>query len=36
LKDPPIKREQIQQWANAFDVPTSEEMALYDKPQEMS
>ena len=33
MEDPPIRREQVQQWANAFDVPTSEEMALYDKPQ---
>ena len=33
MEDPPIRREQVQQWANALDVPTSEEMALYDKPQ---
>jgi len=33
MEDPPIRPEQVQQWANAFDVPTSEEMALYDKPQ---
>jgi len=32
VENPPISREQIQQWANAFDVPTAEEMQLYDKP----
>jgi predicted kinase len=31
-EDPAIKREQIQLWAEAFDVPTSEEIALYDNP----
>jgi hypothetical protein len=34
MEDPPIRREQVQQWAKAFDVPTAEEMALYDRPQE--
>ena len=32
IEDPPMTREQIQQWANAFDVPTADEMALYDSP----
>jgi predicted kinase len=31
-EDPPMTREQIQQWADAFDVPTADEMALYDSP----
>ena len=31
-EDPPITREQVRQWAGAFEVPTPEEMALYDEP----
>jgi predicted kinase len=31
-ENPPITLEQIQKWAGAFDVPTDEEMALYDRP----
>jgi len=33
IEDPPIRLEQVRQWADAFEVPGSEEMALYDKPQ---
>ena len=29
--DPPIKREQLLQWANAFQAPTAEELTLFDK-----
>lgn len=29
-EDPPITREQMAQWARVFEVPTGEEMALYD------
>jgi predicted kinase len=29
---PPITRDQVAQWQDQFDVPTREEMALYDKP----
>jgi predicted kinase len=32
MEDPPMTREQIQQWADAFDVPTADEVALYDSP----
>lgn len=32
LEDPPTTREQIQQWTDVFDVPTDDEMALYDGP----
>jgi predicted kinase len=32
LEDPPITREQLSQWVQAFEVPTAEEMALYDEP----
>jgi predicted kinase len=31
LEDPPIAREQIQEWANLIEVPTAEELALYDR-----
>jgi predicted kinase len=31
LEDPPIAREQLSQWVQAFEVPTAEEMALYDE-----
>ena len=31
MEDPPITREQIVHWANMFQVPTSEEAALFDK-----
>ena len=29
-EDPPITRVQIQRWADSFDVPSADEMALYD------
>jgi predicted kinase len=32
MEDPPITPEQLEQWTRAFDVPTDEEMALYDSP----
>jgi predicted kinase len=32
LENPPIRLDQLQHWANLFDVPTAEEMALYDRP----
>jgi predicted kinase len=32
MEVPPISLEQIQQWAKVFNVPTAEEMALYDSP----
>jgi predicted kinase len=32
MEDPPITREQMRQWAQAFDVPTADEIALYDSP----
>lgn len=31
LEDPPIRLKQLQEWAHAFEVPTPEEMAWYDK-----
>ena len=31
LENPPIKREQMLQWAEAFQTPTAEEMALFDE-----
>jgi len=31
LENPPIKREQFLQWADAFQTPTAEEFALFDK-----
>ena len=31
IEDPPIKREQLLQWANAFQAPTAEELTLFDK-----
>jgi predicted kinase len=31
IEDPPISREQLLQWANAFQPPTAEEQALFDK-----
>jgi len=36
IEDPPITREQLQRWAEIIDVPTPEEMALYDEPSETS
>ena len=30
MEDPPITLAQVRQWASMFDVPTAEEMALYD------
>jgi len=32
LENPPIDRDTVTQWRNAFQAPTPEEMALYDKP----
>src|SRR2546425_5429616 len=34
IEDPPITREQLQRWAEIIEVPTPEEMALYDEPSE--
>jgi predicted kinase len=34
MEDPPITMEQLEQWTRAFDVPTDEEMALYDSPSQ--
>jgi predicted kinase len=31
MENPPIKREQLLQWANAFQVPKAEEQTLFDK-----
>ncbi len=31
-EDPPITREQLEQWQRQFEVPDEEEMALYDRP----
>ena len=36
IEDPPITREQLQRWAEIIEVPTPEEMALYDEPSETS
>jgi predicted kinase len=33
MEDQPIKQEQVQRWANTFEAPTSEEMALHDNSQ---
>ena len=33
LENPPIKREQLVQWADAFEEPTADEMALFDEPK---
>jgi predicted kinase len=33
LENPPIKREQLVQWAEAFEEPTADEMALFDEPK---
>ena len=30
LEDPPIKREQLLQWAEAFEIPTAEEVVQFD------
>ena len=35
LEDPPIRFDQLQHWANLFDVPTADEMALYDGPSKV-
>jgi predicted kinase len=32
LEDPPITREQLQQWAAMIEAPTPDEMALFDEP----
>ena len=31
MEAPPIKREQLQQWGDAFQIPAAEELALFDK-----
>jgi len=31
-EDPPIQREQLSEWLDDFQAPTSEEMALFDEP----
>jgi hypothetical protein len=31
MEDPPIKREQLLQWANEFQAPTVEEQTLFDR-----
>jgi predicted kinase len=31
MENPPIKREQLLQWANAFQAPTAEERTLFDR-----
>jgi hypothetical protein len=31
-ENPPIEREALAQWAEIFQVPTAEEMALFDEP----
>lgn len=31
MENPPIKREQLLQWANAFQAPTAEEQTLFDR-----
>ena len=33
LEAPPIKREQLDEWAEAIQVPTTDELALYDRSQ---
>jgi predicted kinase len=35
LENPPIRLDQLQHWATLFDVPTAEEMALYDGPSKV-
>jgi predicted kinase len=30
-EDPPIRREEVSEWAKVFQAPTTEEMALYDQ-----
>jgi hypothetical protein len=32
MEDPPVDRQQLQQWNDAFQAPTSEEMLLFDLP----
>ena len=31
MEDPPVQREQLQQWVNSLQTPTAEEQALFDK-----
>lgn len=31
LEDPPIKREQLLHWAEAFEIPTAEEVVQFDR-----
>ena len=32
MENPPIRRQQVVRWAESFQVPTVEEMALFDEP----
>jgi len=32
MEDPPIEREDLARWAEAFEAPTDKELALYDSP----
>ena len=32
METPPIQRDQLARWAEMFQAPTAEEMALFDKP----
>ncbi|MBI1297825.1 AAA family ATPase [bacterium] len=34
MEDPPIKREDVLRWAESIEVPTQEEMALFDPPSQ--
>ncbi len=36
MEDPPIRRDDLIRWAETFQVPTPEEMALYDSPSVVS
>jgi predicted kinase len=36
MEDPPVTREQLEQWSRLFEVPTAEEMSLYDNPTNVS
>ena len=34
MEDPPIKREEVMRWAEIIEVPSEEEMALFDSPSQ--
>jgi predicted kinase len=34
MENPPIKREDIMRWAETIEIPTEEEMALFDPPSQ--